>query len=515
MRSQLSLFKPVILPEKWLPVVLLLLAGLTIFLTERTDGGSIDGSIGSETSAHGMTLSKNLINSEHFLFGFSKKELQNGKVVYDAYNRFPVFPFLLTGLLINSFDNNLSFQVYIARQLMNLFFFITLIVVYKLIELLVERKFLALSLTLIIFSSYYLLSYKDLIFNDMPALLGFATALYGAVKSQKQKLKIHEILFYSIIPVSLGWQPFAVLAAWTFVDALELLKRGKPSLGTRISKFVKQPSLVIFGMAILWGSLLLGFQLLNEWRIVGGSFFNLPSVTSSLWRSGLSSAVGHTNIIESLDWLTYLPGQFHSIIIMLIPFWPVFQIEPGYNAPIFIVMIFIVYIFIKSFKTTDLNIKSVLIMTLSGFFWTIPMKNFVALHDYQTIYYLGFSISIYLLLFYKFNIKSWGLLAINIALFFMISVMLTNYYKAPFLSNKVAQFQNIYNVLPPNSRVYFEGELKGNTRHIELILADCIFTKKEEADYIITQNTDTMDTKLTSNSNFNLFKVYHRQQLAN
>ena len=131
--------------QKWLPIILLLFAGSTIFLTEPMDGGSIEGGISSGISAHGMTLSKNLIDGDHYLFMFSKRELRNGKIVYDAYNRFPVFPFLITGVLTYPFHANLAFQIYFARQIMNLFFFLALILVYRTIALLVDKKYIALS----------------------------------------------------------------------------------------------------------------------------------------------------------------------------------------------------------------------------------------------------------------------------------------------------------------------------------------------------------------------------------
>ena len=267
-------------------------------------------------------------------------------------------------------------------------------------------------MALVIFSSYYLLTFNDLIFNDMPAFLGFVIALSAVVKLQKQKLNFPGIVIYSVIPISLGWQPFAVFAAWTFVDIIEIFQEKKLLFTARIKNITKRPSFIIFVSAILWGSLILGLQLLNEWRIVGGSFLELPSVTSGLWRSGLTSAAGHTNLLWSFDWLTYLPGQFHSIVMMLIPFWPIFQIEPGYNAPIFIVCIFILFIFIRFFSLKDSYIKVLLIMTLSGFFWSIPMKHFVALHDFQAIFYVGFVMSIFLLSFSKINIKPWNILSI-------------------------------------------------------------------------------------------------------
>ena len=76
-----------------------------------------------------MTLSKNLMKGDHLLFMYSKRELQNDKILYDAYNRFPVFPFLLTGVLTHPFEGDSALQVYIARQIMNIFFFLALVFV--------------------------------------------------------------------------------------------------------------------------------------------------------------------------------------------------------------------------------------------------------------------------------------------------------------------------------------------------------------------------------------------------
>lgn len=94
--------------DYWLPIILISLAGLLIFSTEKTEGGFIPGGLYSGVSVHGVTISKNLLNSEHPLFMFAGRELQDNKILYDAYNRFPVFPFIITGLIIYPFNYNFS-----------------------------------------------------------------------------------------------------------------------------------------------------------------------------------------------------------------------------------------------------------------------------------------------------------------------------------------------------------------------------------------------------------------------
>ncbi len=506
--------------ETWVPLIVLTVVGLLIFLTENRDGGFVPGGFYSNVSVHGITVSKNLTNSDYLLFMFTSRELQNDKVVYDAYNRFPVFPFLLTGLLTYPFEHNFKLQIYIARQLMNVFFFLSLVMVFKLVDELVKNKYLALLVSLITFSSYYMLTYNNLIFNDIPTLLGFVVALYCVVRSQKVKLKISHILFYSLFPISLGWQPYAVYVTWFIIDTTEsMFPKEKIPIMIKIRKVFRQKSFTITFLAIVWGVVILGVQLFNEWRIIGGSFANLPSVNSALWRSGINSALGHTQFTWLFDWFNYLPAQTHSITLMLIPFWPIFQIEPGINASIFIVVSFIIYILIKYLRNRNSINKIHLILIFSGIIWAITMKQFVAMHEFQSIFYIGFTVSLYLLIVSRINRQVWKLLSLNISVFFLINVALSNHLKTPNsgMNDIINQFQNICNQIPSNSKIYFDGNrqsaVKDTKYAIDFFLSDYWFTIKKDAVYAISENPEFEGEKLTSNSRFNLFKISNKDKI--
>jgi hypothetical protein len=442
---------------------------------------------------------------------FSSKELHDGEIVYEGYNRFPLFPFLLTGLITHPFKDQPALQVYIARQLMNVFFILAVIVVFRLVNELAKNKYLALSVALITFSSYYLLTYNNMIFNDIPALLGFVVALHCAAAAQKTKLKKTHILFYSLFPISLGWQPYAVFITWFLVDVMEVFFEKDISIRMKVKNFIRKPSFIITGLAVTWGVFILGLQLLNEWRIIGGSFVDLPSVNSLFWRSGLSSAEGYTSFPWIFNWGNYLAGQSKAIVLMIIPFGSIFQVDPGFNASIFIVISLIIYTTLKYLKDTSTINKMNLIMIFSGFLWTIPMRHFVALHEFQSIFYIGFVISVYLALLSHINLQAWNLFAINITLAFLIAVSLSNHYKTPYKSIITTQFQNIYEQLPANSKIYIEEDRKLMTRYsryaVEFFLTGCLFTQPEEAEYIISKNPDFDGEKLTLNPDFNLFKV--------
>lgn len=496
-----------------LPFILLIIVGLFIFLTESRDGGFTPGGLYSGVSVHGMTLSQNLLNKEHPLFMFMNKEINDGKEVYTAYNRFPVFPFLLIGLLTHPFNGDFTLQVYIARQLMNIFFFLSLIIIFKLVIDLTKNRYLALSVVLLTFSSYYLLFYNNMIFNDIPALLGFVLAIYVVYKAEKTKLNISNILFYSLFPVSLGWQPLSVYIIWVLFDSLEILFGKKIPLQKRIRNIIKRPSFIIAGIAVTWGVAILGFQLLNEWSIIGGSFKHLPSVNSALWRTGLISSVGHTQYQWTFDWSSFLLWQSRSITVMILPFWPIFQIEPGINASAFLVVSLIIYTFIKYFKERTSNNKLHLIMILSGLVWAIPMRHFVALHEFQSIFYIGFAVSIFIRVVSKLNSKYFKLLAIDLTIFFCVNFALSNHLKVhDSQMNRIAvQFQNIRKLLPENSKIYFDGDpykaIKNDRYAIDYLLRGYWFTQLDSADYVVTRNSILNGKKLTDNPVYNLFKV--------
>lgn len=499
--------------DYWLPIILISLAGLLIFSTEKTEGGFIPGGLYSGVSVHGVTISKNLLNSEHPLFMFAGRELQDNKILYDAYNRFPVFPFIITGLIIYPFNYNFSLQVYVARQVMNLFFFLSFLMGYILTKELIKNKYLALIVAMLTFSSYYMLTYNNFIFNDIPALFGFTIALYGVIIASKRKLNFKQILLFSFIPITFGWQPYSVYGIWFLVDILELFTEKGISFKVKILSLLKQTSFKVLILSVIWGICILGFQLLNEWRIVGGEFIELPSVSSALWRSGLSSASGHTQFIWLFDWLNYLPAQAQSVMINLIPFWSIFQVNVGTNASVFLIISFIIYVFLRYFKNRNIVNKMYLVLILSGLPWIILMKQFVAMHEFQSIFYLGFTICIYTLLLSKINLKSIKLLAINVTLFFLINVALSNHLKTPHsgMNQLAKELEPISKLLPQDSKIFFDGNRKNiegfSDYAIDIFFIQCIFTEKNEADYAVSKDPQHGGKKMTNNSGYNLFKL--------
>lgn len=198
---------------------------------------------------------------------------------------------------------------------------------------------------------------------------------------------------------------------------------------------------------------------------------------------------------------------------MLVPFWPIFQVEPGTSASVLVVASLIVYNLLRYLKDRNPGNKVHLVMVFSGLIWAIPMRRFVALHEFQSMFYVGFVLSVYVLLLSHMNRTTWMVLAIDVAIALLVSISISNHLKTPAsnVNQITAQFQNIRDHLPDNSKVYIDGDREKivgfSTHAIDFFLSGSRFTTREEATYAVSRNPNFNGEKLTSNSEFNLFKI--------
>jgi len=73
-------------------------------------------------SSHGASIARNLSSDNHFLMFTSRWMDSNDNIQFRAYSRFPITSFLLLKVAMSIAGPDLSMQISIARQVMNLFF---------------------------------------------------------------------------------------------------------------------------------------------------------------------------------------------------------------------------------------------------------------------------------------------------------------------------------------------------------------------------------------------------------
>lgn len=495
----------------------LFLAGMSLFLFQNQANGFGNTHHGF-LSSHGMALAKNLMSGEPPLLLYEYQAMRDGKPFYEPYNRFPLFPFGFIGLVIRPFEPQLAWQIYMARQLMNLFVVLTMVLVSKLVMALVEERRLAATVALMATSTVYILRYNDMIFNDMPGLFGFVLALYAVVKAQKRRFTRAQFALFALLPIMMSWQPYAVFMTWVAVDFVTLVFLAPtPGLAKRMALFLRSASVSVLFWAVVWGSGILGLQLLNEWQIVGGAVQNLPSVKSLLYRIGANDPAAYAKVEALLQWDRFSLQQASRILLMLTPFGGIDNLLPMlsgvflFNRLVGLAMLLTGFFAYSKYRLLPRKVGFILLG--SGLVWAFGMRHFVAFHDFQAIYYIGFAIACFLSIATLLPVRSRSSVLLAVCALFIISVYQSNAAKttnAPPLNAVTAEFQNIYNHLPAGSKVYLDGDRNtvGIGFHaVDFYLAGSIATPKAEATYAISENANFAGVKVTANPHINLFAL--------
>lgn len=482
------------------------------------------------TSSRGALMSKGLIVDNHFVMLFNKQLLKDGTVNYHPYNRFPIFPFLLTGAVMQIFEPDLSMQIYIARQVMNVFIVAALLLSIFMIKKLITDQYLSLSVSLFAFSSYYLLYYNDMIFNDTPALFGFVLALFLVVKCHEDTFRKPLLFLFPILSISTGWQPYAVFMTWFVVDAFDQIRQKRR--WSDIITIFRRPAFIVLSIAIIYGILILGIELLLEWNLRGGSFWKLPSIDSMFGRMGVTT--------HGFEWDIFVLKQIYRITNMLIPFSGILTghlkltEKLGYGWTPFILGLSFCLISVVFFLLAIVRFKKRIkfylfyIFILSGFFWSLPMRHFTAYHDYQAPFYIGLSLMFFVVLSLYVKPAFVKTVAVCSCLLFVISVYQMNKVKSidsQRLNAITEDFEKIYAKLPKNSKVFVDSkgrykdslgmdvgrnelsaELGIGGQSIDFFLVGHYRVFPEDAEYIISKNPNYNREKLTDNPIVNLFK---------
>ena len=194
-----------------LPLLLLLLALSTVFLFGNDRGHFYRPGHHNDTTANYLAVAANLSPAHNFL-GFYRQTLDaDGAPTYHVYNRFPIGGYLLIKLAILPFGDDLSAQLYAARLLMLLFFTATAVLAYLSLARLTAHRWMALTATLLAFSSAYCLYYNDIVATEIwPDHFGTFLVFHGMVLFV-QEGRFRQLLGKTCLALLLGWHVYALL----------------------------------------------------------------------------------------------------------------------------------------------------------------------------------------------------------------------------------------------------------------------------------------------------------------
>ena len=408
-----------------LPLILLLVAMATLFLFggDRTlfyRDGHHDGN-----SSKTLTLAENLSFRHGLLLFFYQFRDADGERHYpEPYSRFPVGGFALVKLAILPFgEDDFRAKIYVGRMLMLVLFSAAAALAYHSLARLIDNRWDALTATLLAFSSWYLLYYSDMIFNEVTIDLFAVMLVFHGMVIFIQEGRFRQLLVKSCLALLLGWHAYAFLlpfvvfglgkelfAARRAVAALPAWGRWQGYAGTlRRSRY-----LMVGIVALIFGIAVLAFNFGNEYFALDGEvpLRELPSAQSAVKRLGGDERFNAGNASALMPG-TFLAEQFYRIGNMMVPYSvSPYEIKERFASltyrhyPVVVLGILALAACLAGLAWMRRRRELLLLLgtlTVSGFCWALPLRANVIDHDYESVFYIGIPLTAFafLLLFLR------------------------------------------------------------------------------------------------------------------
>ncbi len=364
------------------PRRLLWLAALWL-LAWAPDGDGFPAGFHGYLSSHGAAITANL-SPEHGWLMFERRILWGeNDLRYSPYNRFPGTTFLILRAATLPVAADPGAALVIMHQVMNLFLIATLFTVARTLRRIGMGEAPAAAATLLVFSSFYLLYFGDMVFVDTPTLFGCALALEGmAIHATRGGTR--GLLARAVLGTLFGWQVLAFLLPYTAAVAF----RGLRESGWRP---LPHNAGIRTGLAALaTAALLLVGNLWNEHRMTGLPYSELDTLTSAEKRLGTRGDWNEQHAAK-LAAGHFLGEQLRRIGRAVLPHplppWPSKALCQ--TAGLFALVLGATFASRSPFPLLSWTALS------AGLVWALPMKHFVAFHEFQAIYFFGIPLVIH------------------------------------------------------------------------------------------------------------------------
>lgn len=454
----------------YLPLALLLFALSTVFLFggERhrfyRPGGNI-------LTANYMTVALNLSPERNFVGYYYRALNPEGDAVYFPYNRFPPGGYALIKLATLPFGDNLSASLYVGRLLMLAFFAGAALFAYLALSRIVANRWVALTSTLLAFSSYYCLFHNDTVATDaMPDMFGVMLTFHGiAIFTQEGRFR--QLLIKACIALLLGWHVYALLLTFIVIglgsELIKLFRSPRASTSSYIA-LLRSRYALLGSVALLVGVGILAFNFTNEYFAMNGEtpLTELRSVQSALRRTGLGLSDTYDRGI--LEWQPFLKEQIYRTVIASLPY-AFAESEYGkalskFEQAPWVLLVAVMGVGALLIDLRHVRRKTLLAaLALFGFCWALLARQQVALHDFEGMYYIGIPLVSFtlILLFIHKRLGARlvvGLAVAVLALFglsaYQMSLVGNDAETAGFQDAIFSEFQAIRDKIPQDKVVY-------------------------------------------------------------
>jgi hypothetical protein len=140
---------------------------------------------------------------------------------------------------------------------------------------------------------------------------------------------------------------------------------------------------------------------------------------------------------------------------------------------------------------------------LSGFLWVIPMRNFTAFHDYQSLFYAAAVLVAYLALLHRLPARaSWvaGVAAVGVFSFANVDMNARKAEEAKGFEATTRDFARIAETIGPGKRILVGAdpqEFADQTKRLRYYLAGSYFSDAAHAQYVVSRNRGWREPNLT------------------
>ena len=399
-----------------LPLALLLLALAAVFLFSNDRGHFYRDTRHHDwiTSQH-LTQAVNLSPRHYFLLFVARTLDAEGDIAYVTYARWPIGSYALVKVATLPFGDNLAAGIYAARIVMLLLFAGAATLAYLALARLCGDGWVALTATLLAFSSYYCLYYNDAFAPDaVPGLFGALLAFHGMVIFE-QEGRFRQLLLKSCAGLLLCWQAYALLLPYiVFALAREAFRaRGAASASPVLGQLKRAGAALLSShylklgvVTLCFGIAVLGFNVVNEYFAFDQErpLTQLPTLKRAAYR--YSGEPGNSYPVSSGNYGAFLQQQFYRIGQMTQPyFMNPFDTNPFDSSEDYLPQDYLgliagaLALAVGVVGLIFVRYKALLAAALlSGFVWLLPLWNWSAAHDFQALFYIGIPLAAFALI---------------------------------------------------------------------------------------------------------------------
>ena len=411
--------------QAWLPPALLLLALSSVFLFGGDHRGYFyRGGAHDQISAKNMAIVENLSIEHHFLMFRGQTLGADGKPEYRLYNRFPIGSYALIKLVTLPFKDDLPSKIYVARMLMLLFFAAAAVLTYLSLHRLTSSRWIALTATLLAFSSPYCLYYSDAITSEAMVDLFAVMLVFHGIMIFEQEGRFLQLPIKACVSLLLGWHVYAILLAFIAFGLMREFIKARSSDSTTSHALyqlkhtalplIRSRYLALGVVALLFGISVLTFNFSNEYFALNREIplTQTPSFNSMMNRIGSATYISE-ELLGNLSWPNFLERQFYRIGTMSLPY----AFSPSYVLERMSTYNFVYYadytasprrlfavLGLAVFGATLIGLllvrrHKILLATLalSGFCWALPMRYTTSFpnHNFEAMFYIGVTLTLF------------------------------------------------------------------------------------------------------------------------